>query len=181
MLPVLTTARLLLRQRHDDDVPAILRMDADPEVMRFIDGPRTDMAAHEKEVRARIRQDFGPRLGYWSVFPRDRPGEFIGYVSLHRMPSYEDDIELGYRFCRSAWGHAFATEAAAALLDHAFVRLALPEVVAVVHPDNRRSLRVIDKLTFATGGHRHAYGKELRLFRLDRARYLSGAPAHSPQ
>jgi RimJ/RimL family protein N-acetyltransferase len=165
---VLTTERLLLRQRHDDDVAAMLRMDADPEVMRFIDGPRIDTAAHETEIRARIHQDFGPGLGYWSVLPRGHADEFLGYVSLHRMPDYADDIELGYRFCRSAWGQGFATEAAAACLDHAFLTLALPEVLAVIDPDNLRSLRVIARLGFRVAGRRRAYGKDLLLYRLDR-------------
>jgi RimJ/RimL family protein N-acetyltransferase len=168
---VLTTERLLLRQRHDDDVPAILRMDLDPEVMRFLDGPRTDTTAHETEIRARIRKDFGPGLGYWSVFPRDRPGEFLGYVSLHPMPDYADDVELGYRFCRPAWGQGFATEAAVACLDHAFETVALAEVLAVIDPDNLRSLRVIDRLRFRAAGRRRAYGKDLLLYRHDRDSY----------
>ena len=169
-LPLLTTERLLLRQRHEDDLPAILRMDLDPEVMRFLDGPRTDTAAHEKEVRARIGKDFGPGLGYWSVFRRDRPEDFLGYVSLHVMPDYAE-VELGYRFDRPAWGQGFATEAAAACLDHAFRTLALPEVVAVVDPDNRGSLRVIAKLGFRAAGRRHAYRKDLLFYRLERTWY----------
>jgi RimJ/RimL family protein N-acetyltransferase len=165
-LPLLTTERLLLRQRHEDDLPAILRMDLDPEVMRFLDGPRTDTVAHEKEVRARIRKDFGPGLGYWSVFPRDRTGDFLGYISLHPMPDYTE-VELGYRFSRAAWGRGIATEAAAACLDHAFRTLGLAEVVAVVDPDNHASLRVIAKLGFQAQGRRRAYRKDLLLFRLE--------------
>src|SRR5262245_2494601 len=134
-LPLLTTERLFLWQRHENDILAILRMDLDPEVMRFLGGPRTHMAQHEKEVRARIHKDFGSGLGYWSVFRRDRPDEFLGYVSLYQMPDYTE-VELGYRFCRSAWGQGFATEAGTACLDHAFRTLGLAELVAVVDPDN---------------------------------------------
>lgn len=172
-LPPLTTDRLLLRQRHENDIPAILRMDRDPEVMRFLDGPRTDTAAHAEEVHARIRKDFGPGLGYWSVFPRNQPEEFLGYVSLHVMPDYAE-VELGYRFCRAAWGRGFATEAAAACLDHAFVTLALPEVVAVVDPDNGASQRVIAKLGFRAAGRRHVYRKHLLFYRLERTWYRPG-------
>ena len=169
-LPLLTTERLLLRQRHEDDLPAILRMDLDPEVMRFLDGPRTDTAAHAEEVRTRIHKDFGPGLGYWSVFPRGRSGDFLGYISLHTLPDYTE-VELGYRFRRAAWGQGFATEAAAACLDHAFRTLGLAEVVAVVDPENLGSLRVIAKLGFRAAGRRHAYRKELLFYRLERASY----------
>lgn len=171
-LPLLTTERLLLRQRHEDDVPAILRMDADPAVTRFLDGPRTDTVEHEKEVRARIHKDFGPGLGYWSVFRRERPDDCLGYVSLHTMPDYAE-VELGYRFCRSAWRQGFATEGAMACLEHAFVTVALAQVVAVVHPDNLRSLRVIRRLGFRAAGNRRAYGQDLLPYRLDRESYLT--------
>jgi RimJ/RimL family protein N-acetyltransferase len=71
-LPDLTTGRLWLRPRQESDVPAILRMDPDPEVMRYFDDRQPpDPVEHEKRVRARIRTDFGPGLGYWSVFPRE--------------------------------------------------------------------------------------------------------------
>ena len=173
MLPPLTTDRLLLRQRHDDDLPAILRMDADPEVMRFLgDGRLPDPAEHEKLVRARIHADFGEGLGYWSAFPRDRPDDFLGYLQLTTMPGYAD-IEIGYRFRRTAWGRGLASEAAGACLDHAFRTRALPAVVAVVHPDNIRSQRVITKLGFGEAGRRHAYGADLLLYRLERAAYLA--------
>jgi len=172
-LPLLTTDRLFLRQRHENDIPAILRMDLEPEVMRFLDGPRTDTAAHAEEIRTRIPKDFGPGLGYWSVFPRDHPEDFLGYVSLHVMPDYEE-VELGYRFWRAARGRGFATEAAAACLDHAFGTLALPEVVAVVDSDNRGSQRVIAKLGFRAAGRRQAYRKDLLFYRLERTWYRSG-------
>lgn len=173
VLPLLTTERLLLRQRHEDDLPAILRMDLDPEVMRFLDGPRTDTVAHEKEVRERIHKDFGPGLGYWSVFPRARADHFLGYISLHTMPDYAE-VELGYRFCSAAWGQGFATEAGAACLDHAFRSLGLAEVVAVVDPENHESLRVIAKLGFRAAGRRYAYRKDLLFFRLEQMSYRPG-------
>ena len=174
MLPLLTTDRLLLRQRHDDDVPAILRMDADAEVMRFLGGGRPpEPVEHERLVRARIHTDFGEGLGYWSAFPRDRPDEFLGYLQLTAMPGY-GDIEIGYRFCRAAWGRGLATEAASAGLDHAFRTRALPAVVAVVHPDNIGSQRVVMKLGFTAAGRRHAYGADLLFFRLEQASYLAG-------
>jgi len=178
-LPLLITERLLLRQRHENDVPGILRMDLDPEVMRFLDGPRNDTVEHEKEVRTRIRKDFGPGLGYWSVFRRDRPDDFLGYISLHKMPDYPE-VELGYRFRRAAWGLGFATEAAAACLDHAFRTLGLAEVVAVVDPGNDGSLRVIEKLGFRASGHRHVHRKDLLFYRLDRESYSSRGSIASP-
>jgi RimJ/RimL family protein N-acetyltransferase len=172
-LPPLTTDRLLLRQRRQEDVPAILEMAADPEIMRFIgDGQVPDPVEHETRVRARVDTDFGVGLGYWSVFLRDRPGDYLGSVVLSPVPD-STDIELSYGLRRDAWGQGFATEAARAGLDYGFRERALPEIVALVYPDNRRSQRVIAKLGFAAAGSRHAYGSHLLFYRLDRASHLS--------
>jgi RimJ/RimL family protein N-acetyltransferase len=172
-LPPLTTDRLLLRQRRQADVPAILAMAADPEVMRFVgDGLLPEPAEYEARVRARVDTDFGAGLGYWSVFARGATGDCLGYIVLSPVPD-SDDIELSYGFRRAAWGRGFATEAARAGLDWGFGTRGLAEIVALVYPSNRRSQRVIAKLGFAPAGTRHSYGTDLLFYRLDRKSYLS--------
>jgi RimJ/RimL family protein N-acetyltransferase len=42
-------------------------------------------------------------------------------------------------------------------------------VIALVVPDNARSLRVVERLGMARNGRRHAYGREHLVFRLDRS------------
>jgi RimJ/RimL family protein N-acetyltransferase len=172
-LPSLQTDRLLLRQRNADDVPAILAMAADPEVMRFVgDGSVPEPTAHEKRVRERAGTDFGMGLGYWSVFLCERPDDYLGYVVLSPVPD-STDIELSYGIRRDSWGQGLATEAAGAGLDFAFRTCRLPEVVALVYAGNPASQRVIAKLGFAAAGQRNAYGADLLYYRLDRDRYLA--------
>ncbi len=174
-LPPLTTERLLLRQRSLEDVPAILRMDGDPEVRRYVgDGRLPDSVEQEKRVRERVGTDFGIGFGYWSVFPRERPDDYLGYVVFSPVPD-STDIELSYGFRRDVWGKGYATEAARAGLDYALREHGLPEVVALVYPANLASQRVIAKLGFAAAGIRHSYGNDLLFYRLARAAYLARA------
>lgn len=172
-LPSLATDRLLLRQRSIDDVAAIVRMSGDPEVMRFVgDGRLPDPVELERRARERCTTDFGRGLGYWSLFARDRPDDYLGYVVLSPVPG-SADIELSYGIRRDAWGQGFATEASRAALDFGFRVRALPEIVALVYPDNLRSQRVIAKLGFTPAGVRNAYGQDLLLHRLARESYLT--------
>ena len=167
-LPTFLTERLRLRRRTEEDLPDLMAMDAEPAVIRFIaDGCPPEPAAHRQELIRRIRQDFGTGLGIWSVFRRETPPRFLGWVCLIPLPGY-DDIELGYRFRSAAWGHGYAFEASRALIPYAFEALAPPQLVAVIHPENERSLRLIARLGFADAGWRDAYGKRLRLFTLKR-------------
>ncbi|MBN9137715.1 MAG: GNAT family N-acetyltransferase, partial [Phyllobacterium sp.] len=80
MLPTFETERLFLRPRTMADLEDCMAMDRDPEVTRFIPGPWTNPDAHRRFITARMEADFGPDLGYWSIFARDQPQRFLGWV-----------------------------------------------------------------------------------------------------
>ena len=54
--------------------------------------------------------------------------------------------ELGWALIRAHWGHGYATEAAAAILEWAHRRRSLDRVVSLISPDNARSQRVARRL-----------------------------------
>ena len=81
MLPELESERLLLRPRRLDDLDAIARMNADPQVMRHI-ASIDDPAMGRDAVAARSFTHVARGLGYWSVFAKIDPADFTGYVGL---------------------------------------------------------------------------------------------------
>lgn len=145
------TARLRLRRLRPSDELDLIALDSDPDVMRYVGSPAGVKSPEETQerVRQRISADHG-RLGFWRVESR-ADSTFYGLGALIRMPS-GDDVELAYRLARPAWGQGIASEAGAALLDHAFRSLELPRVVAVTYPENRPSQRVLEKLGFVRHG-----------------------------
>jgi ribosomal-protein-alanine N-acetyltransferase len=66
-----------------------------------------------------------------------------------------------------------ATEAAQAVLEHGFRTLGFDPIVAVTHPDNRASQRVLEKLGFRSEGCRFHYGADLAFYALSCADYLA--------
>lgn len=153
----LQTARLVLRDITEADAELLLELDSDPEVMRFISSaPPPELASH----RDRIRTVFLPRQAHpWHGIRMvlDRlSGEFLGWVfarpandsSLARHLGWTrpDEIEIGYRYRRAAWGRGLATEAAMPLVATALDDPATTAVVACAHARNTASLRVLEKL-----------------------------------
>jgi RimJ/RimL family protein N-acetyltransferase len=55
-------------------------------------------------------------------------------------------VEIGWRLARDAWGHGYATEAAAAALRFGFDECGLDRIISIRHVDNVRSRRVMEKL-----------------------------------
>ena len=74
-------------------------------------------------------------------------GLLIGDCGLEHMEVEGDSaIELGYDFWSDYWNQGFATEAAAAVRDHAFTVLALPSLISLVRVGNEASKRVSEKI-----------------------------------
>ncbi|MGF9563969.1 GNAT family N-acetyltransferase [Neorhizobium sp. JUb45] len=155
MLPSFETDRLLLRPRKMADFQACLAMDRDPEVTRFVPGPWQNPAEHEVFLRGRIETDHGNGLGYWSIFAKNAPEDFLGWVLLIPRDGVGPEIEIGWRLNRLAWGKGFASEAALTVAAHAFHTLRLDMIVADVMPGNAASLRVAEKLGMLHIGEGH--------------------------
>jgi RimJ/RimL family protein N-acetyltransferase len=162
--PSFTTRRLLLTPRAPRDLDAMAEMDADREVMRFVGEPQTG-----PEHRAELATWFddsedAPGHGGWTLRPLDEPDRYLGWVILYPLRGWEPDVEIGWRLVRDAWGHGYATEAARAIMDHAFGTVGLDRVVAVLDVDNDRSRRVCEKLGMHAAGLRRAYDADLALY-----------------
>jgi [ribosomal protein S5]-alanine N-acetyltransferase len=61
--------------------------------------------------------------------------------------------ELGYAVRKAAWGHGYATEAAALMLNFGYDALGLHRIQAACGPDNLASQRVLVKLGFRRESH----------------------------
>jgi RimJ/RimL family protein N-acetyltransferase len=87
----------------------------------------------------------------------DRPsGVFLGWVFIRPATGSRfareigwtrpDEVEVGYRYHRTAWGRGVATEAATPLVQIALADAATTAIVACALASNVASLRVLQKL-----------------------------------
>jgi RimJ/RimL family protein N-acetyltransferase len=137
------TSRLELRDWTAADGGAFHRIWGDPDVIWW--GHTTTPEDSQRFLDTVIERGREPGLGWCAVL---LPGTqaSIGSVGLQHAPEPRDDIEIGWHLERTAWGNGYATEAAAALLDHAFER-GLERVVADIVPGNERSVSVATRLS----------------------------------
>ncbi|MDG4784198.1 GNAT family N-acetyltransferase [Micromonospora sp. WMMD961] len=140
------TARLRFRRLTMGDVDALVELDSDPEVMRFLSGGvATALATVRDEQLPRLLAQYErhPGLGRWAALDRES-GEFLGWFALD--PSADGtEAELGYRLRRSTWGRGLATEGSRALVRYAFDTVGVRRVWAETMAVNERSRRVMAK------------------------------------
>lgn len=74
----------------------------------------------------------------------------IGYCGFIGQAIEErEEVEIGYRLTPSFWGKGLATEAATAVRDYGFEKLGFTELISIIQPENKRSIRVAEKVGMA--------------------------------
>ena len=142
------TARLALEPLGHQHADALVAVLGDPVVGQYLGGPQVTTVAAMHE---RIDQlDAGPGPGWpdehwWNfVVRRLDDGTVIGRVE---GTTYGEWGEIAYVFGPSSWGHGFASEATRWLVGY-MNEMGAAELWAAVHPQNTRSVRLLQRLGF---------------------------------
>ncbi len=168
----LQTARMRLEpccEAHFEGLHAMNRL---PEVMRFIGGggPETPEGTRAMIERVQARwADWG--YSWWSFLAQDT-GQVLGAGAIQHLrpeagPVTDFDalrsqpLEIGWRLHPDFWRKGLASEAAQAMAAFAFDTLGAKELLAVRHPDNLDSQRVMERLGMHYRGLERWYGESL--------------------
>ena len=138
------SSRLAFRDMAPGDLDAIALLLGDPEVMTYYPRPKTRAEAEQWiDWNRGLYRTHG--YGLWLLTTPD--GEFVGDCGL--TPQIVDgvtELEVGYHVRPALQGRGYATEAAAACRDYARTALGASRLIAIIHPDNRPSQRVAEKI-----------------------------------
>lgn len=139
------TTRLFLRPLVDEDVQALARIVGDADLMRYVAGGADPSREVTLERIARARGDWiALGFGAWAIIQKSS-GALIGFGGLSRSPTLRK-TNLICVLAREAWHQGFALESCMAAIRYAFMVAGLPQLLLFADPDNRDSIRLIDKL-----------------------------------
>jgi RimJ/RimL family protein N-acetyltransferase len=172
VVPVLATARLVLLAPRRGDGKAIATLANDRRI-----AANTERIPHPYGIdeAAQFIAAVNKREGE-ACFAVTLDGAPIGVCSVELR---EDGPELGYWLGVPYWGHGFATEAARALIDHAFGDLEHDTLISGARVNNPVSRRVLEKCGFQWTGVRLSRIRAINSaapidrFRLDRSLWAS--------
>jgi RimJ/RimL family protein N-acetyltransferase len=175
-----STPRLIARDWTTADAQGAFAIYGRDEVARWLGAPPRRPAASVEAMQASLEHTIAhdaavPQFGLWALELRSS-GTLIGAVLLRPLPGGDGEVEIGWHLNPDHWGHGYATEAARGALERAFGECGLAEVLAVVDPDNTRSIAVCRRLGMTHLGQTDRYfGVTFELFRIrDEAREPGG-------
>ena len=148
---MIETERLTLRGWGDADIAPFAALCADPEVMQHLGGPQP---LAEVEAAIARQRDAQARTGhcFWAI-ERKADAALLGFCGLriggHPGTPVVDELEIGWRLRRDAWGLGYAREAAGASFAWGWANTARPRITAWTVPANRASWTLMARLGMA--------------------------------
>jgi len=149
----LETPRLVIRRLRMDDLAAFVAYRALPDVERWQLWENYDLERGRKLIADTLgAEPFTP--GGWFQFGVEHKasGALIGDLYL-KMDEAGQQAEIGWTFDPAHQGQGQATEAARALINHAFAVRGLHRVYAITDPRHERSWKLMLRLGMRQEAH----------------------------
>ena len=143
----LFTSRLKLTVFSQSHLSELVRLNADPEVMRYF--PATLNPEESVALLQQITEH--QRINGYSLFALHlkESDAFVGWCGLMKVPSpahFTPAVEVSWRLNKIFWGKGLAPEAAKSVLRFGFLDLGLSEIVSFTAELNQPSIRVMQKM-----------------------------------
>lgn len=149
--------RLCYQLITKDDAEFLYQLDKDPAVMKYLNGGKASTLEHIVDVWIpRMENYLNPSKGWglWKVTTL-KDNNAIGWILLRPMEFFSEspkfnDLEIGWRFMQSSWGHGYATEAAKHIANEVLKDQTDVEFLsAIADKENSASIAIMKKLDMA--------------------------------
>ena len=158
--PVISTERLVLRPLTLTDNENLLKLRSDERVNRYLDRPPTTTIEQAKAFIHKIAQVVQDRHGiYWVISRKDEPS-LIGTICYRNFNADKASADIGYELMPTHQGQGLMTEALTGVIKYGFDTMKLKMIIALTHPDNEASARVLKRNGFVSDERYEFVSKE---------------------
>jgi len=150
--PWLETERFILREVSMEDCKDIYDIYCDEEAVKFQGiASMTSMEQAKKSVNFFLNGFVDKKFLKWCI-ARKEDNKVIGIITLHHIDVWSFRGEIGYMLNKKFWRQNVMSEAGEKIIKYAFNEVGFNRIEAHVHPDNRASIRLCEKLGFQREG-----------------------------
>ena len=147
--PVLVTERLILRQLSTEDKHEIFFLRSDSQVNEFLVAPlaKTIRDAEDFINKINTATDNNESV-YWAI-TLNTETRLIGTICIWNISHQESKAEIGYVLHPAFQGLGLMQEALTTTIRYGFEIMHLHLMEAVLHPENKRSIRLLERNGFS--------------------------------
>jgi RimJ/RimL family protein N-acetyltransferase len=142
----LETRRLLLRPLREEDAPAMALALNNLNVSKNLARVKFPYGLEDAQAFIALQRGFDPRSVVSAIAFRCAPDELVGVISYERVS--DGQFEFGYWLRECCWHMGLMSEAAKAVIAHAFTQEGIETLHSAYHLDNPNSGRILRKLGF---------------------------------
>ncbi len=150
-MQILETERLILREFTLEDAAFILELLNTPTWLKFIGDRKVHSIDDAKNylLNGSMKSYAENGFGFYAVVEKtdtsDRTNQTIGMCGLIKRDTLPD-IDIGFAFLPNLISKGFGYEIASATLDYALNILKINRIIAIVNPENKKSIGLIKKI-----------------------------------
>jgi ribosomal-protein-alanine N-acetyltransferase len=164
--PTIHQDAFMMRAFKPEDAEGLHAILGDPEVIRYFPFKHTPtLEQTQRMVQHQIQHWQERNYGWWAL---ENPinATLIGWCGLEYLPEL-GETEVGYLLRHDYWGRGIATVSAQEALHFAFENVLLDHIIALVHPENKASVHVLEKLGMQ-------FLQQVNLWEMDMLKYSIG-------
>jgi ribosomal-protein-alanine N-acetyltransferase len=187
LFPQLDTDRLILRQIAQEDAATLFAMFSDERVTAFHDLSSFASLGQVQHFIQLTQTHYEQGRGIlWSIVQREN-GRVVGMCGYNNWIRYQHSRgEIVYDLGYDQWGQGIMTEALRGIIRYGFMHMSLSRIEALASLEDRRSLKLLQRLGFHEERIVHGYGvvrsrqHEQMSFSLLRREWLLHQGQHAP-
>ena len=149
--------KLEYRLLNTQDAKLLFNFNSSIENLAFV--PRTPYKSVEEAeaLLARFLKSVEDKTAIWWVFCNRNTRTAIGYGGLFDIDMNNQRAEIGYGFLKEFWGKGYASSIVDHISNYGFSELKLHRIYGLVDPENKASIRVLEKNGYVNEGVIHDY------------------------
>ncbi|MCY7348269.1 MAG: GNAT family N-acetyltransferase [Pyrinomonadaceae bacterium] len=146
------TGRLIIRDVREEDIPILVKQNAEPEARGGILSFQADETYNKKELEKAMAWAQYQRRPYYKLsVALKTDGTLIGSCTYTDVVPESYEAAIGWHYGHRFRGNGYATEAAYAMIDFAFGFVGVNEIFADCFAENRASIRIMEKTGMSSG------------------------------
>lgn len=157
--PILQTARLHLREILDSDAEILFTIYGNTNAMQFFGSdPITKIEEAQKLVEVFRSWRSLPNPGVRWGIEHSKDKKLIGTCGLFKWNRNWKSCTIGYELAPEYWGKGLMNEALPLIIQWGLKEMQLNRIEAQIHPQNKPSIKLIERLGFKNEGLMHEAG-----------------------